>query len=77
MKRKRKSIADMFREEGALIAARRILLELLRDHFGDVPAETTAGIENCTDKAKLDAWLDAVFTVLTLIKVGTPPIRGC
>jgi hypothetical protein len=66
----RKTIADMFREEGQLNKARQTLLRLLRLRFGDLPAETTALIEGCTDPEQLDGWLDSVVTVRTLAQVG-------
>ena len=66
----RKSIADMFREEGALNSARQILLRQLSLRFGDLPAETTALIEGCTEQGQIDAWLDGAATARTLAQVG-------
>ncbi len=70
----RKTIADMFREEGQLrgelINARKTLLRLLRRRFGDLPAETVAVVEGCTNLDQLDAWLDAFVDARTLAQVG-------
>jgi hypothetical protein len=70
----RKTIADMFREEGQqrgeLNKARQTLLRQLRLRFGDLPAETTAIIEACTEPDQIDAWLDGVVTARTLAQVG-------
>lgn len=73
----RRTIADMFREEGQqrgeLINARQMLLRLLRFRFGDLPAETTDAIENCTEQDQLNAWIDAFATARTLSQVGIRP----
>jgi hypothetical protein len=66
----KKTIADMFREEGQLTSARQTLLRILRLRFGDLPVETTATIENCTEQDKIAAWIDSVLTARTLAQVG-------
>ncbi len=66
----KRTIADMFREEGQLNKARQTLLRLLRLRFGDLPVETTNLIEGCTEPDQLDAWLDAFVTARTLAQVG-------
>src|SRR5205823_7331878 len=59
----RRTIADMFREEGrkqeGLESRRTMLLRLLRLRFTELPEETVTLIEECEDLAQLDAWLDA------------------
>ena len=70
----RKTIADMFREEGeqrgALSNSREMLLEMLQLRFGDLPAEVTTAIENCTDQDQLKAWIKAFVNARTLAQVG-------
>src|SRR6185369_4602943 len=77
----RRTIADMFREEGEkrgrqqgeLESRRATLLRQLRLRFPNLPAETVDVIEACEDRAQLDAWLDGVVTARTLAQVGIRP----
>jgi hypothetical protein len=66
----RKTIAAELKEEGAVRAARRILLRLLRRCFGEVPQDTAAVIEVTADLGRLEDWNVRVVTAKTLKEVG-------
>jgi hypothetical protein len=74
----RKTIADVFRDEGrqlgrreeAISARRETLLRQLTLRFKKVPPATEQVIRATTDLARLDAWLDALLTARTLRDVG-------
>jgi hypothetical protein len=67
---KRKTIADVLREEGEkrgeLRRARRTLLRLLEQKFGPVPAETRAAIKATTSVKRLVGWTMRILTAQTL-----------
>lgn len=73
----RRSIADMFREEGMRLGevrARRLtLLRLLRKRFGEVPRALEDVIEASEDIEQLDNWLDRFATAKALSQVGILP----
>jgi hypothetical protein len=73
-----KTIAEDFIEKGrkqgkkqeAIRSRRRILLNLLRRRFGDLPEQTVAAIESCTSAEELDSWLNNFATAANLDEVG-------
>jgi hypothetical protein len=67
-----KTIADMFKEEGALKARHEMLLRLLRAKFGQLPVAVIAAVEACTDIAQLDTWAEAILKARRLSDVGIP-----
>lgn len=67
-----KTIADMFKEEGALKARHEMLLRLLRAKYGQLPAAVIATVEVCADTAQLDAWGEAMLKARRLADVGIP-----
>jgi hypothetical protein len=74
-----KTIAEALMEEGAAREAARsrqqILLRLLRGRFRRVPAGVVKRVENTTDVAQLDAWLDAFAKAQKLADVAIPPLN--
>ncbi len=73
----RRSIADMFRDEGrkvgAVRARRQILLRLLRKRFGELPQTVVNAVEATEDVKQLDAWLERFVTAKTLAQMGIGP----
>jgi hypothetical protein len=70
----RRTIADVFREEGvqqgAIRAQRRMLLVQLQERFGELPTEAKRTVETTCDLARLETWLRRVVTVKTLDEMG-------
>ncbi len=69
----KRTIADMFRDEGATQAKRDVLLRLLRRRFGKLPRATEEVIKRMEDTNRLDAWLDACVTVESLADMSIEP----
>lgn len=73
----RRSVADMFREEGMAIEAvrsrRQMLLRLLRKRFGDLPQRIVEAVEATEDVEQPDAWLDRILSAKTLKQMGIGP----
>jgi hypothetical protein len=73
-----KTIAEDLMQKGrkqgskkeAVRSRRKILLELLRERFRDLPRETAATIESTTNLEKLDSWLRRFATAGSLEEVG-------
>ncbi len=66
----RQTIADAWKEEGAVEAARRMLLRQLRARFGKLRPGVTATIKNTTDLAQLEEWAARFATATTLEEIG-------
>jgi hypothetical protein len=70
----KKTIADMYREEGAeqatLATSRRKLLRLLERRFGVTPADIVQIILACQTHKQLDEWFDKAATARSLKAVG-------
>ncbi len=70
----RKTIADMFREEGyaegCLNALRRLLLELIRRRFHEPNAEVISVVERCRNSARLHDWFWSAVNARSLKDVG-------
>jgi hypothetical protein len=69
----RRTLADVHREEGEILAKRSTLLDQLRLRWGDLPAETKQVIEATQDADKLAEWLRGVVTKDTLEAIGIRP----
>ena len=69
----RKTIADVLKEEGALINRREMLLEAIRVRVGEPSAEVRGVIEACADVAQLDAWFRLALTARRLKDIGIVP----
>jgi hypothetical protein len=52
-----RSMADVHREEGALLALRKALISLLRERFGKLPRAIERTITATNDVATLDTWM--------------------
>jgi hypothetical protein len=65
-----RSMADVHREEGAVVALRKVLLRQLRGRFGKVPKAVERAVNATDDIARLDTWFDRVLTAPTLDDVG-------
>lgn len=72
----KKTIADMFREEGAVECLRSTLLELLEERFGEVPEEVTARVETSKSLKQLRTWMRRFATAKALADVQIPPLKG-
>jgi hypothetical protein len=74
-----KTIAEALKEEGAAREAVRgrqqTLLRQLRLRFKRVPEGTVKRVENTTEVAQLDAWLDAFANARKLADVSIPPLH--
>jgi hypothetical protein len=70
----RKKGIEVGREEGerkaALQVRRETLSRLLRQRFGDIPAEAEAVIQETEDPRRLDEWVDRVLTARTFAQMG-------
>lgn len=66
----RRTIADMFKDEGRIEKSHQTLIRQLQRRFGDVPDELLSTIRATTDLEQLDEWLDRVVTAETLDEVG-------
>jgi hypothetical protein len=66
----RKTMADVLKEEGGVETARSMLLDMLRERFGEVPPDTAAVIETATDLAQLKTWSRRFAKAKTLKEVG-------
>jgi hypothetical protein len=62
----RRTIADYYRDEGAVLAKREVLLRLMRRKFGKVPAGVKRAVEATADLGRLDSWLDHLVTAGSL-----------
>ena len=73
----KKTIAEMYREEGELRGelkhARRILLQRLKNRFGQLPDDIVQVIESSVSVSQLDEWHDAALTARSLKGVGIRP----
>jgi hypothetical protein len=67
------TIAEMLREEGGVEAARRMLLCLLRERFGEVPSDIATTIETTTSLAQLEDWAVRFVTAKTLAEIDISP----
>jgi hypothetical protein len=74
-----KTIAEALKEEGAAREAVRgrqqTLLRQLRLRFKRLPEGTVKRVENTTEVAQLDAWLDAFANARKLADVSIPPLK--
>jgi hypothetical protein len=74
-----KTMAEVLKEEGraegATQALRRALTRQIRAKFKRVPEGVVRRIENTTDVAQLDAWLDGFARARQLTDVGIPPLE--
>jgi hypothetical protein len=70
------SIADQLKLEGALEAAREMLLCLLRGRFGEVPSDIAATIETTANLAQLKGWVARFERAKTLEEIGIAPATG-
>jgi hypothetical protein len=66
----RKTLADVYREEGALAEKRRTLVDLLRLRWGPLPAEMEQTIEMTQDPNQLTEWVRSVVTAEDIEAVG-------
>jgi len=66
----RRTIADMFKDEGRIEMGQQTLIRLLERRFGDVPDELLSTIRATNDPEQLDEWLDRFATAETLDEVG-------
>jgi hypothetical protein len=66
----RKTMADVLKEEGGVETARSMLLDMLRECFGEVPPDTAAVLETTNDLAKLKTWAKRLVKAKTLKEVG-------
>jgi hypothetical protein len=71
----RRSMADIHREEGAIAAGKRTLLEQIQLRWGPPPAETQHAIQTTNDPDQLAQWLRAFATARDLDAVGIVPPR--
>ncbi|HKI38107.1 MAG TPA: Rpn family recombination-promoting nuclease/putative transposase [Gemmataceae bacterium] len=73
----RQTIADMLkaegRKEGELRTRREVLLRLLRNRFGELPAPAERRVKAARDVAQLREWFDRASTAATLEDVGIAP----
>ncbi len=70
MQMARRMMPDIHREEGALVARKRILLMQLRLRFGPLPTETERAINATEDANLLEEWLCRFATATTLESIG-------
>jgi hypothetical protein len=73
------TMAEYLMEQGAAQEAVRsrqqTLLRLLRVRFRRVPEGMVKRVENTTEVAQLDAWLDAFAKARKLAGVSIPPLK--
>ena len=66
----RRTIADMFKDEGKTEMRQQTLIRQLQRRFADVPDELLSTIRATNDPEQLDEWLDRFATAETLDEVG-------
>ena len=66
----RRTIADMFKDEGRIEKSQQTLIRQLQRRFADVPDELLSTIRAINDPEQLDEWLDRFATAATLDEVG-------
>jgi hypothetical protein len=71
----RRTLADVHRDEGALAANKRTLVEQLRLRFKTLPAKTGQVIAATQDADQLAEWLRGVVTARDLDTIGIVPPR--